>query len=40
VLAYSVAAVPALRRFGAVSGAGISIVAWVIVAGAGAWVLT
>ncbi|MBC6463106.1 DUF3147 family protein [Actinomadura sp. HBU206391] len=39
LLAYSAAAVPALRRFGALRGAGIAIFAWFLVGGAGAWVL-
>lgn len=39
LLAYSGVAVPALRRFGAVRGAGVAGFAWVLVAGAGVWAL-
>lgn len=39
LLVYSVAAVPALRRFGALGGAAIAMIAWFVVAGVGAWVL-
>jgi uncharacterized membrane protein (GlpM family) len=39
LLVYSAAAVPALRRFGALKGAAIAVLAWLLVAVAGAWVL-
>jgi hypothetical protein len=39
LLIYSAVAVPALRRFGALKGAAIALIAWFLVAGAGAWML-
>jgi uncharacterized membrane protein (GlpM family) len=39
LLVYSLTAVPALGRFGALRGAAIASVAWFLVAGAGAWML-
>jgi uncharacterized membrane protein (GlpM family) len=39
LLIYSTAAVPALRRFGALKGAGVAVFAWLVVAGVGVWLL-
>jgi uncharacterized membrane protein (GlpM family) len=39
LLVYSTVVVPALRRFGALAGAAIAVIPWVLVAGAGAWLL-
>jgi uncharacterized membrane protein (GlpM family) len=39
LLVYSAAAVPALRRFGALKGAALAVLAWFLVAGAGSWML-
>lgn len=39
LLAYSLTAVPALGRLGALRGAAIACVTWLLVAGAGAWIM-
>ncbi|GLY85328.1 DUF3147 family protein [Actinoallomurus iriomotensis] len=39
LLVYSVVAVSALRRFGALTGAAIALIPWFLVAGACAWLL-
>lgn len=39
LLAYSLVVVPALRRFGALTGAAIAVIPWILVAGACAWLL-
>lgn len=39
LFAYSLAAVPALDRFGALRGAALAVIAWFAVAGASAWIM-